>query len=89
MATKDEENAWGVFLQALAVALSNFLGQAPPQDRTIENFQRVLDGCLGQILDDPTANSPLVRGNAQRLKSILYREIERMPLHRMRDDTKH
>ena len=86
MATRDKENAWAAFLQSLAVALSNFLDQAPPEDRTMENFQRVLDGYLGAILDDPTANSPPVREGARRLQSILYREIEQMPLHRIRDD---
>ena len=86
MATADEKNSWAAFLQSLAVALSNFFDQARPEDRTMENFQRVLDGYLGKILDDPTANSQPVREGAQLLKSILYREIARMPLHRMRDD---
>lgn len=65
MATSDEENAWAAFLQSLAVALSNFFDQVPTEDRTMENFQRVLNGYLDTILDDPTANSPSVRESAR------------------------
>ena len=82
MATLEEENAWAAFLQSLAVALANFFAQVPPQDRTMENFQRVLDGYVDAILQDPTANSQAVREGVQRLQAILHGEIARVPLHR-------
>lgn len=60
MATFNEENGWVVFLQTLAVALSSLVDQVSPEDRTMQNFQRLFDGHLEVILADPSANSPPV-----------------------------
>ena len=85
--TEDEGNALSAFLQALAVSLSNFLDQVPPEDRTMENFRHGFDGYLEAILSDPSASTPNVQESAQLLQQLLYREIDRMPLHRIQDDS--
>lgn len=89
MATTDEENAWAVFLQSLAIVLVNFFDQVPPGDRTREFFLTGLDGYLGEMLNDPTANSPAVREGALALRALLDLEIEKVQMFQLPKDRPH
>lgn len=48
--TETEGDALCLFLQSAAVAVVNFLNQAPPEDRTVANFQQVFDCDLNEML---------------------------------------
>ena len=88
--TEDEQQSIAAFLQSLAVSLSNFFDQGPLEERTLENFRIVLRGYLGEFLSHPPPHSPAVQYGARQLLELLEREIERMPLHRLREtDPKH
>ena len=84
--TADEGNAISGFLQALALSLESLLCQASPQDRRMENFQGILDGYLEAAADHPMTRSPAAAAGMRELKRVLYREIDRMPLHRLGQD---
>lgn len=86
MSTKDEENAWAAFLQSLAIVLVNFFDQVPPEDRTRALFLTALDGYLGEMLNDPTANTPAVRDAALALRALLDLEIEKVQLLQLPKD---
>ena len=83
--TTDEGHALAAFLQALAIALSNFVDQAALQDRKMQDFQRAFDGYLEAILADQAQSQPSGQEGARHLRDLLYREIERMPLHRLKN----
>ena len=84
--TTVEGNALVGFLQALAVALDSLLNQAGPQDRTMNNFRRVMDGYLEVAANHPDTDSSDAAEKMRTLKRALYRELDRMPLHRLGKD---
>ena len=73
-----EEHALAVFLQGIAVAVVKLLDQAPPEDRTLEHFQQVLNGYLGALLAQPDTDTALVLPDVEELRRVLYREIEKV-----------
>ena len=89
MATENEENAWAVLLQSLAVVLVNFFDQVSPEDRTRALFLSALDGHLGEMLDHPPAQPPAVREHVLALRALLDIEIEKVQMLQLPKDRPH
>ena len=75
------DHAIVVFVQALAVTIWNFFDESKPEERNRDNFIRVFDGYLGEIVRMAEEKDSLeVRKNVKFLRAGLKQALDQVKL---------